>query len=710
MTKAKPFRATHLPAPGAILIALFLFFPLLLLSGPAAALVEFDDLVVTATRSEAAGFDLPTSVEAVDKERLQRLSPPTAGQPLAELPGVSLARDGFWELSPVIRGLGGNRVLVLVDGDRESNLWAGRAPLTPFLDAFDVSRIEVVKGPASVLYGTDALGGVVNIITARPDYAEADQWTLGGRLGGRYSSVDDGFSGGVTLSGGGHGFDFGLTVSARDADNFEDGSGDEVANSQYEGASLNFKGRYFLADNQDLSLAVRSNRIDDMGVPQKALAQYSHFTRFDTDSFKLVWHAQQMGWLDDIELRSFYVDQVREFEGNIHSAEKPMYNLKENSIDSSALGASLQMKSALGSRNQLVAGCELVHEDCDGDESQVIKKDNSNVTAKVLTFKPVPEADRDHFGVYLQDELLLSPKFSLLCGLRYDYFSADADDSSFTTDAYNANGSAIKKTTSQTSHFKSVSDDAVTFNLGLLYAVNDQVHLTANLASGFRAPDIFERYSTRGGSYIIIGDPELDPEYSWNAEVGCKLNYKGFRFTAATFYSRVTDYIDLVNQGNLFAGLETREYVNVDDAELYGADGSLEIDLTEKLCLFGNLAWVVGRDRDSHDRLNDIPPLNGIAGLRWQDRLAGKYGYWFEFSGNFFDRQDDPAPGELETPGYAFFNLRSGVKFDYAALKDIALTLNIENLFDKEYRNHLNAADFYDDPGLNVIAGLEFSF
>ncbi|MBN2706978.1 MAG: TonB-dependent receptor plug domain-containing protein, partial [Deltaproteobacteria bacterium] len=266
----------------ATLITFFLLFSWLILVSPTAAVVEIDDLVVTATRTATAGFDLPASVEVVNQEQLQRLNPPTAGQPLAELPGVSLARDGYWEISPVIRGLGGNRVLVLIDGDRESNLWAGRAPLTPFLDAFDVSRIEVVKGPASVLYGSDALGGVVNILTSRPDYAEAEAWTLVGRLGGRYAGVDQGWSGGASLSGGGHGFDFGLTVSARDADNFEAGGGSEVANSQYEGAGLNFRGRYFFTDNQDLSLDLRSNRISDMGVPQKALSAYSHFTRFDT--------------------------------------------------------------------------------------------------------------------------------------------------------------------------------------------------------------------------------------------------------------------------------------------------------------------------------------------------------------------------------------------------------------------------------------------
>jgi hemoglobin/transferrin/lactoferrin receptor protein len=209
---------------------------------------------------------------------------------------------------------------------------------------------------------------------------------------------------------------------------------------------------------------------------------------------------------------------------------------------------------------------------------------------------------------------------------------------------------------------------------------------------------------------MIIGNPDLDPEYSYNVDVGCKLNYHRFRGSFSSFYSRLKNYIELTNTGRVFADMETREYLNVDDAELYGADGSLELDLIKELTLFGNLAYVVGRDRKSHDRLNTIPPFNGILGARWHDQLDNGMFYWFEFSGNFFDRQDHPAKGEKETPGYSVFNLRSGIKFDYSAFKDITLTLNIENLFDKKYRNHLNIGDFYNEPGLNVITALRFSF
>ena len=690
-------------------VAMLLYPPFY--AAAAEQITVLDEVVITATRLEERRFDVPTSVELITSEDLNRSSPATAAQPLAEIPGVSLSSAGYWNTIPTIRGLGGSRVLVLIDGDRENNLWAGRSPITPFIDVSNVERIEVVKGPASVLYGSDALGGVINIISKQPDFAKADKWSFLNHVESRYSSVDDGWSGLYSLAGGGYGLDFSLTVAARDADSYKDGHGDEVENSQFEGESFAFKSRYFLdeAQNHDLSINIRSNNIDDMGVTKKQGARYSHFTKFDTDTYKLAYHGRNLGWLNDLQLKGWYVDQERIYAADIPSLESPIYKLKGNEFETSALGVSLQGQVDPGQNNSLVFGCEFVAEEADGDEYITVKRNNNNSTAKELIFKPIPDSERDHFGFFAQDKIYFGERITVLAGLRYDYFVADAEDAPFTTTSYNGNGNI---TGSQTTinHFSSKSDDAVTFNLGLLYVLNENFHLTCNFSSGFRAPDMFERYSTRSSSYMIIGNPELDPEHSYNGDLGFKFNYQRLRGSVSGFYSQVTDYIDLVNNGNTFAGMDSRGYVNVTEAELYGADGSLEFDLLEKLTVYGNLAYVVGRDRNNHDRLNTIPPLNGIFGARWHDQLTNGLSYWFDFNGNCYAAQNHPAPGENETPGYTFFNLHSGIKFDYGNFKDIALSVNVENLFDKTYRNHLNTMDFYNDPGFNVVTSIKVSF
>jgi hemoglobin/transferrin/lactoferrin receptor protein len=675
---------------------------------------HLDEMVVTATRSAARSFDVAAPVAVVDEKRLAETAPASAADALDEVPGVSLVHGGSWEAKPVIRGLGGARVLVLYDGDREINLWSGRAPLTPFIDVGSIARIEVVKGPASALYGTDALGGVINIITREVDFADGDTWRCESTVNGRYASVDEGWFGRYELAAGGNGLGFRLGLSGRDADNYEDGNGDEVNNSQFENRNLDFKALYDVTKKHRFTTAVRINEIDDMGVPQKdPTAPFSHFEHFDTGSYKLGYEGRELGLFDDVQARLFYVDQDRAFAAYLPSPSQPVYNLKTNDIETSAAGAALQLTTTPGAAQQLIGGFELVREDSDSDETQVIHRNKDDSIAKTLTFQPVSNAERVHFGIFVQDEITIGKRLTLIGGGRYDYFTADADDVTFTDNRFNPAGGLVSSTAA-VNDFSAETDGAATFNLGLVYALTEDLHLTTSIGSGFRAPDIFERYSTRGGGVIYIGDPNLDPEYSYNFDAGIKARYARFRGGIDGFYNRVDDYIDTVRQAESFIpGVPTYKYTNVQDAELYGFDGAAEVLLTANLTLFGTVAYVHGEDRDSGDRLSNIPPLNGTLGARWEAAAGDRLTYWFEAAGEFFDRQDHPAPGEKETPGYGTANLRAGLRLPaLGPLHDVMLAVNVENLFDKYYRSHLRLGqkDFISEPGCNMITSLRFSF
>ncbi|WP_321393322.1 TonB-dependent receptor plug domain-containing protein [uncultured Desulfuromusa sp.] len=283
-----------------------------------------DAVVVTATRSENNTFDLPTPISSVDEQQLQEAAPASIADAIKNIPGVSLEKAGSWETSPIIRGLGQNRVLVLYDGDRETNLWAGRMPLTSFMDMGTVARIEVVKGPASALYGSDALGGVINIISREVALAESDQWQMESTIKSRYSSADEGWFGRYELAAGGKGLGVLLGVSGHDMENYTDGNGDEVNNSQFENKNIDFKAQYALNDNHSLTAAMRINNIDDMGVPQKnPSAPYSHFDSFDTQSYKLGYEGTGLGYVENIKARIYMVEQDRSFEGRFPSSGKP---------------------------------------------------------------------------------------------------------------------------------------------------------------------------------------------------------------------------------------------------------------------------------------------------------------------------------------------------------------------------------------------------
>ncbi|MBO8093168.1 MAG: TonB-dependent receptor [Prosthecochloris sp.] len=659
------------------------------------------EIVVTATKTAEDPFFVPSSIETVSPAEIEREVAGNTPELLEKVPGVSVEGSGAWEAAPIIRGFSGTRTLVLVDGERENNLWAGRDPLSPFIGMADIERIEVLKGPASVLYGSDALGGVINFITKKPDYARNDTWQFSPEASVRYSSVDEGWQGSVALEGGGDGFDFRVDASARDHGNYTDGNGDEVANSQFEAQNLGIRGRYLLSDQHELSLSYRHNDIDDRGVPQKDNAPWSHFTKFDSDIWKASYTARDLGIIGELQLKGWLVDQERVYDGRLENPSKDMYTLKSNTIETGAKGTSLQLTFAPADNNTLVAGIEYIYEDAESAEEQVKKQLSDDTTKKIVYFPPVSDARREHVGIYAEDKHDFGNGSVLTASIRYDYFSAEAENALYYEEK--ANGTLIKEATNV---FDDKTDQALTASIGYLYPLSSTVNLAANAATGFRAPDIFERFSTRGGSTIIIGNPDLEPEYSWNIDTGLKVNSGKLTGSFSLFYSWIDDYIDLQNNpGVTFGGLDTQTYVNVAEAELYGFDGGITWQPVEHLSLFGTVASVIGKNTTSDQRLNSIPPLNGSLGIRWEDRLNDSSKWWAEVETELFDDQDNPAANEKATPGYALFNVKGGIRYK----ENVTFSLAVDNLFDRTYRSHLNYADFLCEPGINIKTSLKVS-
>ena len=653
------------------------------------------------------------TISVVGQQEIQEQNATTFTDLLDGVAGVTLSGAGPWETTPTIRGMGTNRVLVLFDGDRETNLWAGRAPLTPFIDSSDIERIEVVKGPSSVLYGSDALGGVINVITKEVALADGDTWQAQQRIGTRYSSVDDGLVGNYTVNAGGHGLGIRLNVAAEDHDDYEVGDGDELPHSQFENKSLDLKTLYNFNEHHTVKAELRINDINDMGVAQKdPNAPESHFTLYNTRSYKLAYVGTDLGAIQRLETRLFHVDQKRRFVGDFPNTAKQVHNLKQNTIDTTATGGSLQATFAPGRNQQWTTGLEIVHETTDSDESQQIFSTTNESLKKLLTFQPLPDGERDHLGLFAQNEIMVSEDWSLTLGGRYDYFAADADDVTMSQTSYGAGGAA---TVQSINEFSRETDQAVTFSLGSLYALSNTLHLTANLATAFRAPDLFERYSTRGGgSQVIIGNPDLDAEYTYNADLGLKYLSPRVKGYISVFYNRVDDYIDLVKQDSSFlANIPTYGYVNVEDAELYGVDAESTIQLTSRLDLETAIAWVEGKDRDTNEHLSAIAPLNGRIGLRYAAPLTTTMRYTLRAQATLYDRQRNVSDSEEETPGYTTVDLHAGLNLGaWGMFEAIDLNVSVKNLLDRGYRSHLRSSqtDWIYEPGRNIVVGLQCTF
>jgi len=674
---------------------------IMLLTGPAAhaessAVNQSDEIVVTATRTPEDPWSLPENIETIPQKTIREESADSVAGLLDKASGVTINGSGLWEAVPTIRGFGSNRVLVLIDGDRESNLWAGRAPLTPFIDTGNIERIEILKGPASVLYGSDALGGVINIITRQPAFTESGSWQFKPSATIGYSSNDNGKYGNLVLDGANESVALRLETSSRDHGSYKDGNGDTVANSQFEGMNYALSARWKVDETNEISASFRRSDIDDMGVPQKDRAAWSHFTTFETDTWKAGWHATNFGVVTDLQLKGWIVDQKRVFDGNITSGDGTKFTLKGNDIETGAQGASLQLTFEPADDNTLVGGIEYVREEAQSSEKASTYKVSNGSLVQVLAFPPVsPDAERNHVGLFVQDSQRFNGGALLTGGIRYDYFTADAENAVFTK----TKGGT---TTTATNVFSDKSDGAITASLGYLHPLSSHLNANINLATGFRAPDIFERFSTRGSNPIILGNPDLEPEYSWNIDGGLKMKSETVSGVVSVFYSRVDDYIDLLAQTEKFNGVATKKYVNIPDAELYGFDASASWQVSENLTLFGGISSVIGRNRDSDERLSTIPPTNGKIGIRWDDSYASSGSWWFEINSELYADQNHPTEGEEATPGYGLVNLKTGIRFS----PNVTLALAVNNVFDRTYRSHLNMADFLYEPGINAKTSL----
>jgi len=670
-----------------------------------------DEIVVSATKDEKKLFDLATPMEVVTSEEIEKNTPVTPGQALERTPGVSVATSGIWTINPTIRGLGTGRTLVLVDGDRESNnIWRQTDPMAPIIDMGQIERIEVIKGPSSVLYGSDALGGVINVITKMPDFAFEDFWTFNNVAKTLYSSVDNGWYGRYGLSGGGKGSDFLLAVSGRDNENYKDGDGTEVNNSQFKNMTFDLKARHAINDNHIFALAARINNIDDMGVTFKPNSPYFHYTKYDNQSYKISYDGKEIGFLDSLHFKTFYTKQERDVDAKVLSGAKPVYTLKNSHADSDSTGINLHSFTNIGDSHRLLTGTSYSHETSSSNETLQMLSLTNNKKQQQIDFEPIPDANTDLYGIFGQDEIFIGDRLNLTLGLRYDYIKMSSEDLPFDMTTFTPQGQERKFDIVDVSEEEF---DAITYNAGLLYELTPEIHLTANTSSGFRTPTVMELYAIRWGAKSVYwGNPELNPEKSYNYDLGAKFNSRTFRGMVNTYYNRVEDFIERrLSPNEMWMGKPKEKYLNITDAELYGFEVSAEHDFLTWLTLFGNLAYVQGQDRDSGDYLYNIPPLNGLAGLRFHmDKNSRRY--WLELEGHFFDSQTNTSPGEDETSGYALCNIRTGVKLPVNTLVDnLTLTLNIENLFDKTYQSHLKVKDTSSNaPGLNIMLGLKVDF
>ena len=643
--------------------------------------VTLTDVVVTPTGSEKESFDTSLPVNLLKSRDLDEKIAVSLAEIFLKEPGVDVVTAGPGSVHPMIRGLQGERVLVLVNGIRLSEQRPGGNHVFS-LDPAQIERVEVVRGPASVLYGSDAIGGVINFITKGADSETAPEARAGGEADVQYESATDGLKESAHLLFGQGRFNGYAGGTYRDTGNIETPEG-ELANSFYKGYTV-WGGGNYIGDGWK-TYADYSFMNADIGVPAPAAFAEDYFKGEQHQRLALGFEANELSEAVDRFSLDFGWQRHNRHRYRSKTAGNPPVVLGNMDIDILVDIDTYTLKPQIvlvpNDTHRVTLGIDTFYEDATSDRT--IRDTASSWVNPGFDGVPViPDSTRMGVGAFVQDEIALGDRWVVTPGLRADWIEAQTD------------GHPRHQLTGE----ETSESSAVSGNLGLLYKVSNEVNLYGNVGRAFRAPTLLELYFY--GPHDVgndIGDPDLDPETSWNFDVGMKTRTDRLQTMVSAFYNMVDDYIVKENQGT-----GDYLYMNYAEVSLYGAEAGLDYTLGGGFSTFASVSYVRGKNDDTGDDLPGIPPLKGRYGLRYDTSLGAKNALWVELAGLTAAKQDKTGANERETDGYTRGDVRMGVDLG----ETWSFVAAVENFTDELYQDHLSSTwqefGLNDQPGRNV--------
>lgn len=651
---------------------------------------QLEEVVVTATGYDRLALDTALPVNVINGADLSERVAQTMVDVLDGAPGVDVSSTGTGSVRPVIRGLLDERVLILVDGLRLSEQRPGGNHVLS-IDPAQIVSVEIVRGPASVLYGSDAIGGVMNVITRKEERRTDPGWRLGLEQDLAYESATSGWKSTTHATFGSGRFNGYAGGFYRDAENIETPDG-EVPLSFYRGGTV-WAGGGWEGERWRARLGYSFMQAD-IGIPANPQV-------FLEDYFDDETHHHLASRL----VKDGGTGLVREFrlDAGWQRHERNRYRLRtppgpavqgnleitiEVDLDTWLLQPQWILSPA--EDHTITCGVQGFLEDATSARRMIDTEPGSGFQHPFDNVPVIPPSDRVGLGVYAQDEWSVTPGWTIVPGLRFDHITTSSDGHP---------NHAVDTELEQ-------DDQALSGSLGIVHHVRPGWNVYANVGRAFRAPTLLERFFFGPHDAVKddLGNPDLNPETSLNLDLGLKVREDGWRAQVSVFHNTVHDYIAKVDVDTALA------WLNLDDVRLYGAETALEVWPAEEWTLFGSLAWVRGEITDDGGNLPSIPPLRTRGGVRWQRELGLERRIWSEAVLLWTDGQTDPGPGERATPSWRRIDLRGG----WALGEHWSLTAAVENLTDSAYSDHLSRVwqdlGITSQPGRNVKVSARLGF
>ena len=683
--------------------------------------VYLTPIAVTATRSPKDVFLTPVPVDVLDRADIRARAPNSVADLFRGLAGLDVSGVGLTQVRPIIRGQRGQRILLLADGQRLNNSRRQQdfGEIPALVDVAAVDRVEVVRGPASVLYGSDAIGGVVNVITRSPEMAG-----LHGSGGMRYSAADDQER--VYANAAGRFGRWGLQVggAVRGSRDYEAPAGSFGNITLADPTRVNDTGGsdwsmdaylgYRVADNHEVFARLDRYDADTAGFGYIDPAAYAP----GDPTIRITYPAQTFTKLGvgyrGTSLGSVLADRL-EVLGYVQDNERRL-NLdvfipipgppgagvdidQRNWTDLRTLGVRVEAKKLATPSLALTYGVDAFRDRSENTDSNTTTLVNLGpIPPETDSVPTVPNATYTSAGLFAQGDLAVAPRFSVILGARYQYVRA-----------------ATEPTPNVTAPTVTSPDGTVVGAASGIYRLSESVSLVGTVGRAFRSPNLVERFFnglTPEGIAFQSPNPDLRAETSLNVDLGMRVRTGRVYAEGFVFQNDIRDGIRIAATGDSVNGLPEYQNTNVDKLRFRGVELSGHVRGPMGTSL--NVAFT---HLDSENVLDSSNPVGESfstsyrAALRYddpRDRFFAEY----ELRGNG-DRKDvlpGTNPVGATLPGFVVHNARAGVTVFRRGLHTQRLGVAVLNLTDVLYAEFTNVSFFRPETGRSLLLTYDVSF
>ncbi|WP_416772050.1 TonB-dependent receptor [Pseudomonas sp. RHF3.3-3] len=698
--------------------------------------LNLQQVTISATRQEQDVSSVPSTVTVQDRQQLDQQNVNTIKQLVRYEPGVSVSGAGLrgGGISGYnIRGIDGDRILTQVDGvEIPDSFFNGPYAQTHrnYVDPEIVKRVEILRGPASVLYGSNAIGGAVSYYTLDPSDIIKPGEDVGARLKSGYSSSDNSWLTSGTVAGRTGDFDGLLHLSqrnGRETESYGDTGGTGLKRTEANpetNRTTNVLAKLGWNYNDDSRLGLTYERYkSDIDTNQRSavggpfsngtgVGMYRSRTGNDTVTRERFGIENSFGLdsavADHVKLSLNYqtaktdestLEDYFPFVRRVLRSRDTVYKEQQWVLDAQAdkafnlgetdhlltYGSTIKQQKVTGSRSG--SGTCLAVSTVPGQGCTAVG--GNSPLDRLVKSSDFPDPTIDTYSLFAQDQISWN-QWTFLPGLRYDYTQLKPHITQAFINTITAAGGGDIDGSKKTWH-------RVSPKFGLTYALTDQYTWYGQYAEGFRTPSakaLYGRFQNGTTGYNVEPNPNLEPEKSKSYETGLRGRFEAGSFDVAVFYNKYRDFIneDAVAPGYSELTFQTN---NIKHATIKGAEvkGRLNLDhfgAPQGLYTQGSVSYAYGRNDDSGEPINSVNPLTGVFGLGYDQDKYGALLSWTLVKRK--DRVDDStfnAPDGLtsskqfKTPGYGVFDLTGF----YKVTDDVTVNAGLYNLTDKKYWN-----------------------